>query len=80
MENAFKQSSKDGKLYVAEGACPLTPFEVLAIRNRLLSTNQIEDFQLWVLLLVSIKLFLRSGEATGDEKEFDKKMNAYRLE
>ena len=69
VKHAFKKSAKDGEGYQPNGDSPLTPLELLQIRTRLLSTNRIEDFQLWVLLLISIKLFLRSNEATGDKKD-----------
>ena len=44
----------------------LTPSELIQLRSRLISSNRIEDLQLWVILLVSLKLFLQPGEATGD--------------
>jgi hypothetical protein len=66
MENVKKQSLRDGERYRADGDSPLTPSEFLTLRTRLLSSHKIEDFQFWVLLLLSVKLFLRSSEATGD--------------
>jgi hypothetical protein len=37
----------------------LTPSELLKIRVRLLSSNSILDFQLWAMILVACRLFLR---------------------
>ncbi|KAJ3310170.1 hypothetical protein HDV04_005364 [Boothiomyces sp. JEL0838] len=63
-----KQSKKEGSGYLAHGDDALTVFELLVLRQNLMSSNKMEDFQLWVLVLVSIRLFLRSEEATGEEK------------
>lgn len=52
----------DMKGYMAQGDSPLTPQELLDVRTKLLSTNCIEDFRLWTMILVSTKLFLRSDE------------------
>jgi hypothetical protein len=68
VKNAVARSSKDGEEYTPLGDSPLTPMELLQLRATLLSTNSIADYQFFVLLLLSIKLFLRSGEATGDQK------------
>jgi hypothetical protein len=56
------QSRKDAADYVSEGDCALTPMEVVNMRNVLLSTNNLDDFRLFVMILISIKLFLRSDE------------------
>jgi hypothetical protein len=53
VENAVKQSSKDGETYEPNGDSPLSPFELIQIRNYLISSNTIENFQLWVLMLIS---------------------------
>lgn len=66
--NAVARSAKDGEEYVPQGDSPLTPTELIQVRATLLSSNSIVDYQFFVLVLLSIKLFLRSGEATGDEK------------
>jgi len=44
------------------GSSAITPWELLDIRTNLLSTNSIHDLQSWVMILISIKLFLRSDE------------------
>ncbi|EPZ32830.1 hypothetical protein O9G_004101 [Rozella allomycis CSF55] len=68
VKSAMGKSAKEGEYYVAEGDSALTQFELQRIRIALLAKNNIEDCQLWVLVLISIKLFLRSNEATGDCK------------
>ena len=62
----MKKSNKDAVGYEVDSAMPLTPFQLLTIRSALLASNRIEDLQFWVIILVSVKLFLRAGEATGD--------------
>ena len=62
VKDVMARSRKDGSGYVAEGDCALTPFEVMNMRNVLLSSNNIEDMRLYVMILLSIKLFLRSNE------------------
>lgn len=71
--NAIKQTLKDGERYVESGDTPLTAFELLKVRQRLLSTNDPQDFQLCVLILISVRLFLRSSEASGDKTIVKKK-------
>lgn len=43
VENAVKRSTKDGESYEPNGDSPITPFELLKIRTRLLSSNDISD-------------------------------------
>ena len=69
VQMAHKRSSKDGEGYQEGGDTALTPMELLRIRRCLVSTGDIKDYQLWVLILISIRLFLRSAEATGDQTD-----------
>lgn len=62
VKNTFKQSNIDGSGYVAEGDSALTPWELLSLRDRLLSTNSLWDLEFWVMTLIAIKLFLREDE------------------
>ncbi|KAF0712480.1 hypothetical protein As57867_004805, partial [Aphanomyces stellatus] len=62
IENVMKESLRQGADYVVEGDSPLTPWELITIRNHLLSTNGFNDYQLFVMVLLSVKLFLRSDE------------------
>lgn len=50
------------------GAIPLNPMQVLEIRGMLLY-QKLTRLQFWVLMIISIKLFLRSDESTGNTKE-----------
>ena len=61
-KNCIKQSDKDGKGYETNGSCQLTPAEVRAIFRHLTSADDIESFQYYVMLIVSIQLFLRFNE------------------
>ena len=70
----IKKEQKDHEII---GATPITPFQLEKIRIRLLSSNDVVDLQLYVIILVSIKLFLRSGEATGDVVDPDTEETIY---
>jgi hypothetical protein len=62
VKNAMKQSRLDSSGYIAQGDMALTPMELQNVRMRLLSTNKLEDLRLYTMILLSIKLFLRSDE------------------
>jgi hypothetical protein len=62
MTNVVNRNSKDGSDYMAQGDSPLTPWEVMDIRTHLMSSNDLADLQFYVMMIVSIKLFLRSEE------------------
>ena len=62
VKDVMARSRKDAAGYVAEGNCALLPTEVMDMRNALLYSNDVEDFRLFVMVLLSIKLFLRSDE------------------
>ena len=54
--------NKETENHVVRGAYQLIPREMRAIRKMLLSTNKIEDLQCWVMILISVKLYLRAEE------------------
>ena len=54
--------NKETENHVVRGAYQLIPIEMRAIRKMLLSTNKIEDLQCWVMILISVKLYLRAEE------------------
>jgi hypothetical protein len=58
----MKHSRIKSSGYTAKGDMALTPMELQDIRMRLLSTNKLEDLRLLTMILLSIKLFLRSDE------------------
>jgi hypothetical protein len=62
VENCLKSSNAEGSAYVPNGDSPLTPWELQNIRMKLISSNDISDLQLWVMILISCKLFLCSEE------------------
>lgn len=51
-----------GSGYRAEGDSPLTPWELVQIRNSRVFTGKAEDLQFYVIVLLAVKLFLRSDE------------------
>ncbi|KAH9148838.1 hypothetical protein AeRB84_007935, partial [Aphanomyces euteiches] len=60
--NAMKTSRKQSAGYRAKGDMALTPMEVQDIRQYLLTTNQLSDLRLFVMIIMSIKLFLCSDK------------------
>ncbi|KAJ3258571.1 hypothetical protein HK103_003531 [Boothiomyces macroporosus] len=57
---------KDQGENIVRGSVPLNPLQVLEIRE-LLMHRGIAGLQMWVLIIISVKLFLRGGEATGSQ-------------
>ena len=53
--------------YEPDGASPLLPHELIRVRDALLSRNSLACFQLWVMILFHIQLFLRSSEGCSAE-------------
>jgi len=53
---------KEVENHVVRGAYQLLPKEMRAIRKMLLSTNKKEDLQCWVMILLSVKMYLRAEE------------------
>jgi hypothetical protein len=50
---------------------PIDLFEVLLVRNHLVSSNCVKVLQRYVLIILCIRLFLRINEATGDKESED---------
>jgi hypothetical protein len=73
-KNWLKSKQRD---HIIAGATPITPFQLLKIRKRLLSSNCVADLQMYVLILISINLFLRSNEATGEIEDPETKKMIY---
>ena len=55
--------------HVTNGDSPLLPDEVAAFREYCLAKNNIYYLMLWVMTLISIKLFLRAEEAASERKQ-----------
>jgi len=61
----MRKSFNDSSDYVAKGDSPLTPWELIDIRNYLLRSGSLWDFQFWTMILVACKLFLREDELSS---------------
>lgn len=60
--NSIVQRKKDSVEYEEQGSSQLLPSDVRLLRTHLLSTKCIVNLQMWVIIIVSIKLFLRHDE------------------
>lgn len=70
-ENRIKKMWKiDLTGYVPRGDTMLLPQELVNIRARLLSQNTFSSVRLWTMMLLSVKLFLRSSEVNIDGAQF----------
>jgi hypothetical protein len=49
----------------SKGGAALTPLDLIQIRTHLLSTGNLADFMLWVMICICIRLFLRAEELVG---------------
>lgn len=61
----MEYSRQEKAFYKATGDTPISPWELLKFRTYLMSTNNLWDLQMYVMTLVSIKLFLREEEIGG---------------
>ena len=61
-KNALMQVKKDGESYKIHGCDQLMPGEVRQLGNYLRSTNSLKDLQTLVVILLSIKTFLRADD------------------
>ncbi len=43
----------------------MTPTELLKLRGRLLRSNSLFDFEIWVMILIACRLFLREDEVSS---------------
>ncbi|KAJ3289585.1 hypothetical protein HDU76_007515 [Blyttiomyces sp. JEL0837] len=62
VQNTVHDITIDKGDYEENGDKPLLPPEMMAIRQKLLSSNDKKDLQMWVMILLAIKLFLRADE------------------
>lgn len=60
--NWLKSYAKEKSGYIPKGDTPLQPHQLLKIRAYLLSSNSIWDFQIYVMILISCRMFLREDE------------------
>lgn len=60
IENVVRKNTKDGSGYVAQG----DSWELLDIREFLLNSNELFDFEIFVMILILVKLFLRQDEVS----------------
>ena len=60
--NAYQEAMKRLKNHEITGAYQILPHELRDIRQKLLSSNRLDDLQLYVGILLSIHLFLRHDE------------------
>jgi hypothetical protein len=61
------QVKKDGKLYKVHGCDQLMPGEVGQMGAYLRSSNNLKDLQMLVVILLSIKTFLRGKDNLGNQ-------------
>ena len=69
VKNAYRENTKELFEYVVKGSYQLLPIELKEMRTLLLSTNTLEDVQLFCIILVSIHLFLRHDEFSNIKVE-----------
>ncbi|KAI3650647.1 hypothetical protein MP228_004128 [Amoeboaphelidium protococcarum] len=62
VQNAQRLSSRAGAAYRPEGDSPLTPYELRDFGEACMSNNKLADYQLFVMVLIGCKLFLREHE------------------
>ncbi|KAJ3287457.1 hypothetical protein HDU76_007820, partial [Blyttiomyces sp. JEL0837] len=77
VQNTVHDITIDKGGYEENGDKPLLPPELMMIRDKLLSSNDKKDLQMWVMILLAIKLFLRADEVinltfAGDEHGFNR--------
>jgi hypothetical protein len=62
VRNAYREFTQELFDYEVRGSYQLLPVELLEIRKLLISTNKLDDLQLYCIIMVSIHLFLRHDE------------------
>jgi hypothetical protein len=65
VEDCAKSMFRLHSAYKVKGDSPLTPSELLKLRGRLLSSNLISDFEIWVMVIVACRMFLREDEVSS---------------
>jgi hypothetical protein len=80
VKNAHRESTRAGAGWVTTGAEPLLPNELIQLRSRLLGSGDVNDIRLWTVVLLCVKLFLRSEEALEiDISDFVVKMTSINI-
>jgi len=62
MLNTYQNVQADLVGHVVNGDTPLTPWELLQIREHLLVQNCVHSLQIWTMIIIGTALFLRSDE------------------
>lgn len=65
VEDAWRQCKINCSDHIVKKCYQILPSEVQRIRDYLLSTNKMEDYQIYVMMLVAIHLFLRFDEISA---------------
>jgi hypothetical protein len=65
ISNHVRMNNIAGKSHITKGDTPLTPWELRDIRQSLLCQNKLVGLMNWVIILLAVKLFLRSEEVCG---------------
>ena len=71
LKNAVKTSYKNGSGYIAEGDSPLTPWELIQIRNSRVFIGNVEDLQFFVVVLLAVTLTDSSIQCDGSSLNRD---------
>lgn len=62
LKNEVRRWNCEGADYEVRGDSPLTPWEVVSLRHRLCSSGNLMDLCFFTIVIIAIKLFLRSDE------------------
>eukprot|EP00474_Spongospora_subterranea_P006372 CRZ06830.1 hypothetical protein [Spongospora subterranea] len=62
VQNTKRSSNRDSICYQSKGNFALMMNELIAIRQRLVSSGSLYDYQVWVMILIGVHLFLRAEE------------------
>lgn len=65
MADLLRQNTVDGSSYIKGGSTPLTPWELIAIKDYCVSSNKLWELMFWTMTIVATKLFLRHDEITN---------------
>lgn len=62
VDNTRRSSNRESMNYEKKGNFALMIDEIYTIRQRLISSGSLYDYQIWVMILIGVHLFLRSDE------------------
>jgi hypothetical protein len=75
---AHSKSISDVKTWVRKGSVQLLPGEIRQLRAHLVNSGSLSDFQMYVMIVLGIKLFLRADELLSlTVEQFDKKYQIF---